>query len=195
MVKPLYHKAWEVLNFHLSLQYESEFAENFFMTLPKRKSNRLKNYDYSQNGAYFITICVQDRKPILSRIPVGEGLAPPEPVLLSFGKIAQKQLLDLQNRYRNISVDRYVIMPNHIHILMRLDTAGRASPSPTTVSDIVRVFKSLTTRECRKVSSIEKLFQRSFYDHIIRDEYDYQTKWQYIDENPAKWCEDSLYVE
>ncbi len=76
--------------------------------------------------------------------------------------------------------------------------SGGASPSPTaaatTISDIVRVFKSLTTRECKKISSVEKLFQRSFYDHIIRNELDYQTKWQYIDNNPAKWCEDSLYV-
>ena len=165
------------------------------MALPKRKPNRLKNYDYSQNGAYFVTICVQNRKNILSRISVGEGLAPPEPILLPFGKIAQAQLSVLQNRYPNVSVDNYVIMPNHIHILMRLDTAGGASPSPTTVSDIVRVFKSLTTRECKKVAPIDKLFQRSFYDHIIRNEYDYQTKWQYICDNPAKWCEDSLYIE
>ena len=165
------------------------------MVLPKRKPGRLKNHDYSQNGAYFITICVQDRKPILSRIPVGEELAPPEPILLPFGKIAQKQLLDLQNRFRNVLIDCYVIMPNHIHILMRLDTAGGASPSPTTVPDVVRVFKSLTTRECKKISPIDKSFQRSFYDHIIRDEYDYQTKWQYIDDNPTKWREDSLYIE
>ncbi len=131
----------------------------------------------------------------LSRIPVGAGLAPPESILSPFGKIAQEQLTDLQNRYKNVSIDRYVIMPNHIHILMRLDIAGGASPSPTTVSDIVRVFKSLTTRECKKALSIEKLFQRSFYDHIIRDEDDYQAKWQYIDDNPAKWREDSLYVD
>ncbi len=165
------------------------------MDISKRKPNRLKNYDYSQNGAYFITICTHSRKPILSRISVGEGLALPELVLLPFGKIAQEQLLDLQKRFQDVSIDRYVIMPNHIHILIQLRTAGRASPSPTTVSDIVRVFKSLTTRECKKISPVEKLFQRSFYDHIIRDEYDYQIKWQYIDDNPAKWCEDSLYIE
>ena len=138
------------------------------MTLPNRKPNRLKNYNYSQNGAYFITLCVQDRKPILSHITVGEGLAPPELILLPFGEIAQKQLLDLPNRYPDVSVDRYVIMPNHIHVLMRLDTAGGASPSPTTVSDIVRVFKSLTTGECKKIVPVDKLFQRSFYDHIKR---------------------------
>ncbi len=165
------------------------------MDISKRKPNRLKNYDYSQNGAYFITICTHSRKPILSRVSVGEGLALPESVLLPFGKIAQEQLLDLQKRFQDISIDNYVIMPNHIHILMQLRNAGRASPSPTTVSDIVRVFKSLTTRECKKISPVEKLFQRSFYDHIIRDEYDYQIRWQYIDNNPAKWREDSLYIE
>ena len=164
------------------------------MILPKRKPTRLNNHDYSQNGAYCITICVQDRKPVLSRISVGEGLAPPEIILLPFGIIAQEQLRDLQNRYSKLSIDNFVIMPNHIHILMRFDVTGGASPSPTTVSDIVCTFKSLTTRECKKVATVEKLFQRSFYDYIIRDEYDYQIKWQYIDDNPAKWLDDSLYT-
>lgn len=161
----------------------------------KKKPNRLKDYDYSQNGAYFVTICVQNRKPVLSRISVAEGLAPPEIHLLPFGKIAQAQLSDLQNRFRNLSIDNYVIMPNHIHILMRLDSIGGASPSATTLSDVICAFKSLTTRECKQIAPIEKLFQRSFYDHIIRDGYDYQIRWQYIDDNPVKWCEDSLYIE
>ncbi len=162
------------------------------MEKPQRKPTRLEHYDYSQNGAYFLTLCVQDRKPLLSRIPVGEGLAPPEPILLPFGKIAQTQLLALQTRYTALTIDKYVIMPNHIHILLRIH-AGGASPSPT-VSDIICAFKSLTVRGCKKVQPIEQLFQRSYYDHIIRDVYDYQTKWQYIDENPVKWSEDKFYV-
>lgn len=162
------------------------------MDKPQRMPTRLEHYDYSQDGAYFLTLCVQDRKPLLSRIPVGEGLAPPEPILLPFGKIAQKQLLNLRTRYPMLTIDKFVIMPNHIHILLHIH-AGGASPSPT-VSDIVCAYKSLTVRECKKVQPIEQLFQRSYYDHIIRDAYDYQTKWQYIDENPVKWSEDKLYV-
>ena len=164
------------------------------MGLPQRKPTRLKDYDYSRSGAYFITLCVQDRRPILSRIAVGEGLAPPEPVLLPFGKIAQTQLLELKDRYRGLTVDHYVIMPNHIHVLLRLEYAGGASPSPT-VPDIIRTFKSLTTRECKKIKKIDRLFQRSYYDHIIRDGYDYQLRWNYIDDNPAKWCKDPLFTE
>ena len=160
---------------------------------PRRKPTRLKDHDYSQNGAYFITLCVQDRRPILSRIPVGEGLASPVPELLPFGKIAQTQLLELPVRYPGLTIDRYVIMPNHIHILLRLENAGGASPSPT-VSEIVGVFKSLTVRECKKLAPTEKVFQRSFYDHVIRDENDYRTRWEYIDSNPAKWSEDPLHT-
>ena len=162
-----------------------------------RKPNRLKDYDYSQNGAYFITICVQDRKPILSQIIVGEGLAPPvqglaPPVLklLPFGECIKEQINNLEIRYENVKIDNYVIMPNHIHILMRIENqTGGASPSPT-VSDIICAFKSLSTLECKKLLPIDILFQRSYHDHIIRDDIDYQQIWQYIDENPIKWAED-----
>ena len=101
------------------------------MELQTRKPNRLKNYDYSQNGAYFITICVQDRKPILSQIIVGEGLAPPVLKLLPFGECIKEQINNLEIRYENVKIDNYVIMPNHIHILMRIENqTGGASPSP-----------------------------------------------------------------
>ena len=155
------------------------------MELQKRKSNRLKNYDYSQNGAYFITICVQDIKII-----VGEGLAPPVLKLLPFGECIKEQINNLEIRYENVKIDNYVIMPNHIHILMRIENqTGGASPSPT-VSDIICAFKSLSTLECKKLFPIDILFQRSYHDHIIRDDIDYQNICQYIDENPIKWAED-----
>ena len=160
------------------------------MELQTRKPNRLKNYDYSQNGAYFITICVQDRKPILSQIIVGEGLAPPVLKLLPFGECIKEQINNLEIRCENVKIDNYVIMPNHIHILMRIENqTGGASPSPT-VSDIICAFKSLSTLECKKLLPIDILFQRSYHDHIIRDNIDYQQIWQYIDENPTKWAED-----
>ena len=167
------------------------------MELQTRKPNRLKNYDYSQNGAYFITICTKDRKEILSQVIVGEGLAPPvkglaPPVLklLPFGECIKEQINNLEIRYENVKIDNYVIMPNHIHILMRIENqTGGASPSPT-VSDIICAFKSLSTLECKKLLPIDILFQRSYHDHIIRDDIDYQNICQYIDENPIKWAED-----
>lgn len=161
------------------------------MPQPKRKPVRLKGYDYSTEGAYFITICVQDRRCILSKIVVGEGLAPPEVQLTEKGRLAKEQLLKISERYPSILVDKYVIMPNHIHLILHVEEkAGGASPSPT-VTQAVGAFKSMTTRLCPGES---KLFQRSFYDHVIRSEEDYQEIWSYIDQNPAKWREDRFYI-
>ncbi len=165
--------------------------------LPKRKHPRLDNYDYSAAGAYFVTICTQNRRCVLSRI-VGRGLAPAETAGIeytSLGTIAEKQLLLLEDRYPCFAVDQYVIMPNHIHaiIILNGETAG-ASPRPT-VMDIVCAYKSLTTRECKKNGFEEKLFQTSFYEHIIRGREDYEETVKYIYENPIRWCYDELYTE
>ena len=136
--------------------------------LPQRKHPRLNNYDYSSAGAYFVTICTQNRMCALSHIVgrglapagtsdteyssfenVGRGLAPAETSGIKytiFGKIAEQQLLSLEDRYAYLSVDQYVIMPNHIHVvfILQSDAAG-ASPRPT-ITDIVCAYKSLTTR-------------------------------------------------
>ena len=165
--------------------------------LPKRKHTRLNNYDYSLAGAYFVTICTQNKRCTLSRI-VGRGLAPAETnevEYTSFGSIAEKQLLSLENRFSYLSVDQYVIMPNHIHVIFVLDneTAG-ASPRPT-VMDIVCAYKSLTTMECKKIGLSKKLFQTSFYEHIIRNQSDYEETVKYIYENPIRWYNDELYTE
>ncbi len=131
----------------------------------------------------------------MSRI-VGRGLAPAEmnDVEYSlFGKIAEYQLLSLEDRYSFLKVDKYVIMPNHIHVILFFneETAG-ASPRPT-VMDIVCAFKSLTTRECKKRGLVGKLFQTSFYEHIIRGREDYDEIVRYIHENPIRWQYDELY--
>ena len=162
--------------------------------LPKRKPLRLTNFDYSSTGAYFITICTENRKNLLSTV-VGEGLAPPAVQLKLCGKVAQKQLLLLEQRYPNVKIDKYVIMPNHIHLIIILRKgAGGASPSPT-VSDVICTFKSLTSRICKKEFGIEKIFQRSYMDHIIRDRDDYETRVRYIYGNPMRWYYDELYLE
>ena len=159
--------------------------------LPKRKHPRLEHYDYSTAGAYFITICTQGRRCLLSRI-VGRGLAPAEIQYTAYGRIAQEQLLLLEERYPSLKVDQYVIMPNHIHaILLLAETAG-ASPRPT-IMDIVCAYKSLTTRQCKKAQPIEKLFQSSFYEHVIRGREDYNEIAEYIVNNPNQWELDKLY--
>ena len=179
---------------------------------PKRKHPRLDNYDYSSAGAYFITICTENRRCILSRV-VGRGLAPAatsaqksqngESIFEQFksvdytkyGQIAEKQLLLLEDRYPFLEVDHYVIMPNHIHAVLILNnkTAG-ASPRPT-IMDIVCVYKSLTTIECKKNGLSQKLFQTSFFEHVVRDRKDYNEIIKYIYENPIRWYYDELYSE
>lgn len=117
------------------------------MELPKRKQLRLPSYDYSTPGAYFVTICTHEKKCILATIiPVGEGLAPPETELSALGQIVRDQIEALPLRYPNISIDYYVIMPNHVHLLISLSTgeiSGGASPSPTVI-DAVRTVKSIS---------------------------------------------------
>jgi len=162
----------------------------------QRKPTRLKGFDYNTNGAYFITVCTEDRRQILSRVvppsSVGEGLAPPKIELYPCGKIAEAQLLLLEKRYHTVSIDKFVIMPDHIHMILILQNdAGGASPSPT-VSDIICSFKSITSRICKAKYGIEHIFQRSFYDHIIRDKDDYETRVNYISENPQRWYYDKL---
>ena len=173
--------------------------------LPVRKPNRLKEYDYSTPGAYFLTVCTRDRRRILSRIEappdgaVGEGLAPPAVLLYEAGALVEKQIRDLPDRFENLFVDRFVIMPNHIHLLLSVSYGpGGASPSPTDKTDVTAVigtFKSLTTRLWHTIGGTGPLWQRSYYDHVIRGEDDYRAIAEYIDANPARWREDEFYTE
>ena len=163
------------------------------MELQTRKPNRLKDYDYSQNGAYFITICTKDRKPILSVIEnadecVGETCGLPSICLTDVGKTIKNEIDKIHLIYDNIFIDNYVVMPNHIHLIIRIDNNGRPQVSPT-INRIIQQFKGSITKQIGK-----SIWQKSFYDHIIRDDIDYQNIWQYIDENPVKWKEDKLYV-
>ena len=160
--------------------------------LPKRKATHLKCFDYSENHRYFITICSDERRKSFSEITVGEGLAPPGIRLSAIGKIIEEQLTSIPTRYCGVTIENYVIMPNHIHLLLLLENTGGASPSPTTHA-VVCSFKSLVTRACRNAGITEKIWQRSYYDHIIRNEDDYKNTWQYIDNNPARWAEDKYY--
>ena len=164
------------------------------MEFPKRKNPRLKQFDYSMPGAYFVTICTREMARILGNITVGRGLALAENNLSVYGKIADEQINLLELRYQCVKIDKYVIMPNHIHAIISLSTAG-ASHRPT-ISDVVCAFKSITTIKCRKAGLKDKhLFQTSFHDHIIRGERDYKKIWEYIDTNVIRWQKDCFYIE
>ena len=156
-----------------------------------RKNNRLSEYDYNSIGAYFITICVKDKQKILSHI-VGDGaLDVPKVELTHIGKIVDKYIRSTNN-IENVTVDKYVIMPNHIHILVSITADKRdvEAPSPTNklIPRVVSALKRLSNREIGY-----NIFQRSYYDHIIRNRHDYDAAWQYIDENPIKWTSDEFY--
>ena len=162
----------------------------------ERKATRLPEYDYSGAGAYFVTICTKNRRCILSKI-VGAGvLDSPKVVLTKYGNIAEKQIQVMDELYENLSVDKYVIMPNHIHLLVRIlcvaDVRGSSgTPTPTYNSHISR-FVSTFKRYCNKQCN-DQIWQRGFYDHVVRNDDDYDVIWQYIDDNTIKWELDKFY--
>ena len=154
--------------------------------LPKRKPNRLAGYDYSQPGGYFVTICTKGREEILGTVVGADVLIGPQVALTQLGERVRSVLDNMP------SVDKYVVMPNHIHMIVRLsdgDGAMRTSP-PTRLPAVVRHFKRSITQ-----TAGVNVWQRGYHDHIIRDEADYLRIWEYIDTNPAKWQEDCYYVE
>lgn len=159
------------------------------MDFPKRKHPRLKEYDYSQSGYYYVTIHMEKGQPALSA--VGRGLTPTgaEVTLTAVGEIAREQLLLLEKRYPHVRIIKHVLMPTHIHaiIQLRAETAG-ASPRPT-LMDVVCAYKSLTTRACnhRFNTPGRKLFQTSFYETVLRNEQAFRECWQYIENNPLRW--------
>ena len=159
--------------------------------LPKRKQNRLQNFDYSTNGAYFITICTQDKKCILGNI-VGVGVPDDPQIKLSeYGKIVYNQIIEMNKIYNNVNVEKFIVMPNHLHLLIEITNNG-SSGTPTPTNSVVPSFVSTLKRFTNKKIG-KKLWQRSFYDHIIRNEEDYLNVWEYINNNPAKWTEDKYY--
>ncbi|MBQ6895168.1 MAG: transposase, partial [Clostridia bacterium] len=168
--------------------------------LPKRKPTRLKGYDYSQSGAYFITICTKERKELLSKIIVGDGvLDVPENILSEYGKIADKHINQMNVFYDILSVDKYVIMTNHIHLIINVSADNdikqcgmSGTPSPTNA--LIARFVSTLKRFCNKEYGFN-IWQRSFHDHIIRDKDDYDKIWEYIDSNTLKWKQDCFYCD
>ncbi len=161
--------------------------------LPQRKRTRLADFDYSTQGAYFITICTEGRKQILCQIHVGADVldGPPKTEFSLYGKIADDVILQLKDFYDHIKVDQYVIMPNHIHMI--LFVYGKERPVPTKQHSVVSEFVSTFKRFCNKQYG-ENIWQRSFNDRIIRNREEYENIQKYIYENPLKWQEDNFYT-
>ena len=157
--------------------------------LPVRKNIRLKEYDYSQTGCYFITMCIKQRHEVLWD-PANVGARIARPLLSNIGDIVDKAIVNIPHIYESIKVDNHVIMPNHIHMIMTTENNhGRAMRAPT-VSTVINQTKGYITKQVGYT-----IWQKLFHDHIIRDENEYLKIWKYIDENPMKWQEDCYYVK
>ncbi len=165
------------------------------MNLPKRKQIRLPAYDYSTPGAYFVTVCTADRRCILSTISVGAAISrPPTDELVqltTYGKIVELAISNIPECYPQISVDNYVIMPNHVHLLLQINTdeSGRLIAAPT-LSTVIGQMKRWASKRAG-----EGLWQKSFHEHVIRNDEDYSAIWEYIDTNPVKWTLDRYFVD
>lgn len=132
-------------------------------------------------------MCTKNKEKILSSI-VGDGF--PVPKLTAYGSIVKEYINETENKYKSVRIDKYIIMPNHIHLLIRISkTDGTGNPSPT-LSKIMGWFKYQTTRSINSARHNQigtAVWQRSYYDHIIRNQHDYNEVWEYIDNNCLKW--------
>lgn len=168
------------------------------MNLPIRKRNRLTAYDYGTPGAYFVTICTKDRKNLLGKIVDGNLYQAPQIRLSAIGKIVAKEITRIESHYTNVKTDAFVIMPNHVHLILRI--TERINPFPTKKCDIPNIvgkLKAAVTRNVGKAfmpSASYMLWQSSFHDRIIRNEAEYRKIWQYIETNPEKWQSDCFYT-
>ncbi len=187
---------------------------------PPRKSIRVREYDYSSPGAYFVTICVQHRRPVLAKIHRSEN------VLTQSGRITEAAWHDLPNRFNWLDLDAFVVMPNHIHGIMVINPrsqdvpaerdsfparknvgeAGVMNHAPTrrrhrsdgyasvALGEVVRTFKALATRSIRRSGLGDFEWQRNYYEHIIRSDRSLERIREYIEDNPARWAEDRYFV-
>lgn len=194
--------------------YESKKCLGAIMTFYRNKyrveTTRLRNWDYTSDGRYYITICTKKREQFLGKIE--EGVM----ILNECGRIVEQCWFDLENHYHNLRLDAFVIMPNHIHGIMIIDNSiivetGLKPVSPITkpvsqsetglkpvsthgIFEFVRAFKTFSSRRMNELDNTpgKTRWQFRFHDHIIRDEFDYVRIKQYIQDNPLSWENDSL---
>ena len=151
-----------------------------------RKSPRLKDFDYSMPMAYFITICTHEKVCLFGS---------PER-LNHLGQIADRCVQQIPVHYQCVTVEKYVVMPNHVHMLLFIDSSKippeHASPN---ITSIVGKYKAAVSREIHHIDPAIQVWQRSFHDHIPRNQKALEEIWHYIDDNPRKWDLDRFYRE
>ena len=155
------------------------------MSLPTRKHPRLKNFDYCQSGCYHVTICTENRIPLLSRVIPAQTESDHATIeLTTIGNITERYIQRIPMVYDGVQLINHAIMPNHVHLLLSLDTTASVD-----MATIVRSLKRMVTKEVG-----HGIWQASFYDVVIRNDIMFQCEWSYIENNPDKWAEDDLYV-
>jgi len=169
------------------------------MTLPVRKNTRLKSYDYNQGGVYFLTICTAHKRNILASIEKRELYEEPVHLLTPCGKIVQELIHTISLRY-SARVICSAVMPNHVHLVLRMEEneAERAiHESPlhkrSRLSKIVGYLKMNASKQIREHGYASEVWQRSYHDHIIRNQRDYEMIVEYVRNNPLNWERDCFY--
>ena len=166
-----------------------------------RRSIRQRNYDYSQTGVYFITLCTQNRECLFGEISDGQM------VLNEAGRVTDKCWYDIPVHFPHVELDEWVIMPNHVHGIWfimgitvgaknfsPLPTTGRPRGTSKTIGSIMRGFKIGVTKWMRQNNVIHNVWQRNYYEHIIRDETELSEMRKYIINNPINWQNDKNYI-
>jgi len=184
---------------------------NYNPDIHHRRSIRLKGYDYSQAGLYFVTICTQDRECIFGEI-IDDCRGTMHRALNEYGRIAEKEWIKTSEIRSNIHLDVFVIMPNHIHGIIRIngDPVGAYCNTPLSpnmnqssfkspsnnIGAIIRGYKSSVTKQINILRNKPgvPVWQRNYYGHIIRDKKSYHQISEYIQTNPLKWRDDKYYA-
>ena len=148
------------------------------MVYCSRKPTRIPGYDYSSENYYFVTICTHEKKCIFGTIDK----------LNKLGEIAKEDIRQIEAHFENVRIDNFIIMPNHVHIIVVLGSENRVS-----LNNIIGLYKSGVSRKIRKLQPELNVWQRSFHDHIIRNQQEYENIWQYIQYNDQKWEDDCFY--
>lgn len=164
--------------------------------MPPRKPLRLQTFDYSQPGYYFVTICAYKMRHLFGEI-IDERME-----LNFLGKIAEHEWVQTSIVRPNVEIDKFIIMPNHIHGIIHLlprtgDPLGRPhvyGPMRNSIGAIIGQFKAKTTKQIKKIQNTETtIWHRNYFEHIIRNECDLLNTRKYIENNPRKWALDSMY--
>ncbi len=150
------------------------------MKYTDRKHPRLKMFDYGAGGTFCVTVCSKDKKKIFGRV-IGEAEVQVE--LSPLGTLVRETILRIPKAYTGVKLLNWVVMPNHIHLLVQVP-----EQTPVSLFAIVRSTKAIVTRQWG-----QPVWQSSYYEHIVRNEADALRFWQYIDENPIKWSLDQYY--